>query len=116
MSTPIYGECGGYMVLGSALTDANGTAHEMLGLLDLETSFAEPRLHLGYRHLRPLGGTFSSPLKGHEFHYATTLRANGQPLFAAQDALGNIVPHMGLRQGNVSGSFAHVIALAPPHD
>ena len=116
MSTAIYGECGGYMVLGSALTDASGTAHEMLGLLDLETSFADRRLHLGYRHLQPLGGPFPSPLKGHEFHYATTLRANGQPLFTAQDALGETLPPMGLRQGNVTGSFAHVIAPAPSRD
>ena len=116
MSTAIYGECGGYMALGSALTDADGNTHEMLGLLDLETSFAERKLHLGYRNLQPLGGIFSCPLKGHEFHYATTMRANGQPLFAAEDALGEALPPMGLRQGNVSGSFAHVIARAPTHN
>src|SRR5262249_41712487 len=37
----IYGECGGYMVLGEALTDAEGHAHRMTGLLPLATSFAE---------------------------------------------------------------------------
>ena len=116
ITTTIYGECGGYMVLGSALVDSVGKPHEMLGLLDLETSFAERELHLGYRHLQPLGGVFSSPLNGHEFHYATTLRTNGQPLFAARDALGTSLPPMGLRQGNVSGSFAHVIAPVPSGD
>src|SRR5262249_55435222 len=30
---PVHGECGGYMVLGEALIDADGTRHEMVGLL-----------------------------------------------------------------------------------
>jgi cobyrinic acid a,c-diamide synthase len=108
----IYGECGGFMVLGQALTDADGKTHPMLGLLDLETSFAAPRLHLGYRTLTPLGGPFSSPLAGHEFHYATTTRAEGAPLFKARDAEGSTLAPMGLRDGRISGSFAHVIDLA----
>ncbi|MEM6695243.1 MAG: cobyrinate a,c-diamide synthase, partial [Pseudomonadota bacterium] len=45
-SSEIYGECGGYMVLGDGLTDADGTRHAMAGLLPLETSFAERALHL----------------------------------------------------------------------
>jgi cobyrinic acid a,c-diamide synthase len=49
---------------------------------------------------------------GHEFHYATTLRADGPALFAATDAEGGRLPPMGLRQGAACGSFAHVIAPA----
>src|SRR6202042_2867676 len=30
---PVHGECGGYMALGAALTDASGARHEMAGLL-----------------------------------------------------------------------------------
>ncbi len=108
----IYGECGGYMVLGRALTDADGKTHAMLGLLALETSFAKRRLHLGYRRLQPLGGPFRGALNGHEFHYATTIRAEGAPLFRAADAEGVPLPDMGLRDGRVSGSFAHVIDAA----
>lgn len=109
----VYGECGGYMVLGDGLVDADGTRHAMAGLLRLETSFATRKLHLGYRHLRPLGGPFTGPLTGHEFHYATTLKATGDPLFAATDAEGTGLPSMGLRAGSVSGSFAHVIDHQP---
>lgn len=105
----VYGECGGYMVLGDGLIDADGTRHAMAGLLGLETSFATRRLHLGYRQLTPLGGPFSGQLAAHEFHYATTLRAQGAPLYAATDAEGNTLPDMGLSQGRVHGSFAHVI-------
>ena len=108
----VYGECGGYMVLGEALTDAEGRCHRMLGLLPLETSFAERRLHLGYRRLEPLAGPFAGPLAGHEFHYATTLRAEGPALFAARDAEGRELGPMGLAIGAVSGSFAHVIDRA----
>jgi cobyrinic acid a,c-diamide synthase len=46
----IYGECGGYMILGETLTDADGQAHRMAGLLPVETSFAQRKLHLGYRN------------------------------------------------------------------
>ncbi len=110
-SARIYGECGGYMVLGDALTDAAGTAHRMLGLLPLHTSFAIRRLSLGYRNLTPQGGPFSSPLNGHEFHYATILEEGAAPpLFTAEDADGNDLGKMGLALGNVSGSFAHIIA------
>lgn len=108
----IYGECGGYMVLGEGLTDAEGTRHQMAGLLGLETSFAKRKLHLGYRHLTPLTGPFSTELRGHEFHYATTLSAKGTPLFAASDAEGNTLAPMGLSRGNVHGSFAHIIDAA----
>lgn len=105
----VYGECGGYMVMGAGLTDAQGTRHAMAGLLALETSFATRRLHLGYRQLRPLGGPFHGVLSAHEFHYATTLRAEGDPLFEAWDAEGTQLPPMGLRHGLHAGSFAHVI-------
>lgn len=107
----IYGECGGYMVLGEALEDANGTNHSMLGLLPLETSFANRKLHLGYRLLTPLSGApWQMPLKGHEFHYASIVReGNAERLFKVQDASGEEHGEAGLRVGSVSGSFMHVI-------
>src|SRR5207344_592689 len=91
--TAIYGECGGYMVLGERLTDAAGHAHRMAGLLPLATSFAGRRLHLGYRAATllaagPLGAAGAS-FRGHEFHYATTVSASADaPLFALSDASG----------------------------
>ncbi|SLN47775.1 Cobyrinic acid A,C-diamide synthase [Roseovarius albus] len=109
-TTEIYGECGGYMTLGTGLTDANGTRHKMAGLLPLETSFAERRLHLGYRTLNSLNPDVPGKFAAHEFHYATTLSADGPPLFSATDAEGTTLPDMGLTNGNVSGSFAHIIA------
>jgi cobyrinic acid a,c-diamide synthase len=109
----IYGECGGYMVLGDGIIDKDGTKHAMAGLLPLTTSFASRKLHLGYRQLKPLTGPYSMPLRGHEFHYST-IESQGevQALFHAQDAAGNDLGEIGQRLGNVMGSYAHLISGA----
>ena len=106
----VYGECGGFMVLGDGLIDADGVRHAMAGLLRLETSFAERRLSLGYRALKPLAGPWSGPLAAHEFHYSTVLRSEGAPLFRAQDSTGATLQDMGLTDSNVMGSYAHLIS------
>jgi len=111
---PVHGECGGYMVLGTALTDAQGTRHEMTGLLGLETSFAKRRMHLGYR-LAELAGDMpgqvkGARLRGHEFHYATILAQPDAPLASVRDANGAEVAETGSRRGCVTGTFFHLIA------
>ncbi|WP_292528468.1 cobyrinate a,c-diamide synthase [Methylocystis sp.] len=110
----VHGECGGYMVLGRSLTDASGEEHEMAGLLELETSFAKRKLHLGYRHAElaadhPLGAA-GLPLRGHEFHYATILREEGAPFALARDAYSDDARPAGLARNGVSGSFFHLMA------
>jgi cobyrinic acid a,c-diamide synthase len=110
----IYGECGGYMVLGEVLVDARGTSHAMAGLLPVVTSFASRKLHLGYRQLTPEpGAPWSSPLRGHEFHYSSIVHEGAADrLFSARDAAGRDLAPMGLRRGKVMGSYAHVICEA----
>ncbi|TWD57787.1 cobyrinic acid a,c-diamide synthase [Agrobacterium vitis] len=110
----IFGECGGYMVLGDALTDAQGVDHAMLGLLPLKTSFAERKRHLGYRRLKPLATDFfTQTMTGHEFHYSTaTSEGDADRLFEAQDALGNSLGSVGLRRGMIAGSYMHIIDIA----
>jgi cobyrinic acid a,c-diamide synthase len=111
---PVYGECGGYMVLGEALIDADGYSHPMAGLLPVVSSFAERRLSLGYRCATlladgPLGRT-GSGLRGHEFHYATIARQeSGDRLWSINDAAGTDLGMSGLRRGSVFGSFLHLI-------
>ena len=110
----IYGECGGYMVMGEGLVDAQRHRHAMAGLLQLETSFEKRKLHLGYRQLTCVGGPFPPRLRGHEFHYATILsEGDGERLFVAENAAGEPLPPMGLRRGLVMGSFAHIISVQP---
>ena len=108
----IYGECGGFMTLGQGLIDAEGVRHQMAGLLNLETSFEVRRRHLGYRRLSPSGGPWRAPLAAHEFHYSTVISSEGNPLFSAQDAAGNPLPDMGLIEGKVMGSYAHIIDIS----
>jgi len=106
----IHGECGGYMVLGAGMVDARGTRHAMLSLLGVETSFAQRRLHLGYRTLRPRAPLpWGAAFRGHEFHYATTLSERGEALFDLSDSTGAILGPAGLREGTVTGTFAHIV-------
>jgi cobyrinic acid a,c-diamide synthase len=110
----IYGECGGYMVLGDYLIDKQGERHAMAGLLPLGTSFASRKLQLGYRRLEPLtDAPFSQPLRGHEFHFSTIdWQGNADPLFRAGDTADRPLGDIGMRVGSVMGSYAHVIDRA----
>ncbi len=115
-SIPVHGECGGYMVLGQGIEDADGRRHAMAGLLRLETSFARRRLHLGYRRARlrvscALGRQDTEVL-GHEFHYAGVVSAGDEPLVDCRDAAGAPVAESGARRGSVSGTFFHAIGVA----
>lgn len=113
----IFGECGGYMVLGRSLIDAEGRTWEMAGLLPVETSFASRKLHLGYRHATlawdgPLGRA-GQCWRGHEFHFAgVSGGGDAPPLFSVTDAAGGQLPACGHRAGKVMGSFLHLIDRA----
>jgi cobyrinic acid a,c-diamide synthase len=115
---PVHGECGGYMVLGERLVDAQGEAHRMAGLLSVQTSFAKRKMTLGYRDATLADdcalGRKGARLRGHEFHYATIV-APGEdaPLAFAADAYGSAPAPTGSRRGLVTGSFFHCIAGAP---
>jgi cobyrinic acid a,c-diamide synthase len=107
----IYGECGGYMVLGESLIDKAGEAHAMAGLLPLVTRIDRPRRTLGYRRLAHAGALpWPTQLRGHEFHYSSGATTGLKPLFTASDAGGRTLEPMGAVSGRVMGSYAHVIA------
>ncbi len=112
----VHGECGGYMALGEALIDADGTSHRMAGLLGLVTSYAHRRMHLGYRRatlLAPMAGLAAgTKLRGHEFHYSTILEQPDLPLAQVHDAEDNAVAETGSYRDRVSGTFFHLIAPA----
>jgi cobyrinic acid a,c-diamide synthase len=114
---PVHGECGGYMVLGQGLTDADGASHAMTGLLGHATSFARRKLHLGYREARLIGdsplGSAGCVVRGHEFHYATLVSpGDDAPLADLMDGQGRALGPSGGRRARVTGTFFHVIAQA----
>jgi cobyrinic acid a,c-diamide synthase len=111
----VHGECGGYMVLGQGLEDADRVRHTMTGLLGHATSFATRKLHLGYREARLLSdgplGPAGTIVRGHEFHYAALIPAGSETPFAdLHDGQGRPLGPSGGRRGRVSGSFFHAIA------
>ncbi len=105
----IYGECGGYMALGKDIVTSDGISYPMCDLLNVKTSFAKRKLHLGYRYCRANNGFLNGSYTAHEFHYSTVTQEDGTPLFTARDAQGCELAPMGLVKGSVSGSFAHII-------
>lgn len=112
---PLHGECGGYMILGQALEDADGVRHGMTGLLGHITSFAKRKLHLGYREAlllddSPLGHK-GDLVRGHEFHYAALVDpGHDEPLVELTDGKGEPLGNAGGRRGNVTGTFFHAMA------
>lgn len=108
---PVYGEGGGYMVLGEELIDSSGARHTMIGALPLVSSFAQTEFCSGYRRLTPLGGFFwDMGLGAHESRYATSeMTGAADPLFQAEGPGEEDLGTCGMRRGNVFGSHMHVI-------
>ncbi|WP_377297242.1 cobyrinate a,c-diamide synthase [Rhizobium sp. SGZ-381] len=114
-SRPVHGECGGYMVLGERLEDAEGATHAMTGLLSHSTSFAKRKMNLGYRQARLLSdgplGAAGQTIRGHEFHYASVTDPGTDEAFAEiADGTGTPIGLSGGRRGFVTGTFFHAIA------
>jgi cobyrinic acid a,c-diamide synthase len=101
------------MALGTGLIDASGERHEMIGLLGLETSFANRKLNLGYRKAELVEpcvlGSPGDTLTGHEFHYASVISSPDAPLFHLRDSDGQSLARRGSRRGFTTGSFFHFI-------
>ncbi|KRA56033.1 cobyrinate a,c-diamide synthase [Devosia sp. Root635] len=109
----LYGECGGFMVLGETLVDKSGQGHPMAGLLPVTTRIDRPKRILGYRRLTQSGPLpWPRALNGHEFHYSSARQSRLPPLFAATDARGDPLPPMGAAINRVMGSYAHVVDAA----
>lgn len=112
---PIHGECGGFMVLGKALEDADGTTHAMLGLLSHVTSYAKRKMNLGYRQATLMSdcaiGGKGETIRGHEFHYSRLVEpGSDDPLAMLADGQGHALGPSGARRGHVSGTYFHAIA------
>jgi cobyrinic acid a,c-diamide synthase len=112
---PVHGECGGHMVLGISLEDADGVTHPMTGLLGHATSYAKRKMNLGYRQATLLQdcvlGRAGETVRGHEFHYSRTIDP-GTDLALAElfDGQGRALGPSGARRGHVTGTFFHAIA------
>ena len=106
----IYGECGGYMALGQALT-VNGARFEMAGLLPVVTHYTDGAARtLGYRSLTaPEDFWAGAALKGHEFHASTAECLSPPTLFHAADSRQASLGLHGHQIGSILGSYIHII-------
>lgn len=97
-------ECGGMMYLTRSITTQSGEIYPMAGVLPLEATMEEARLHLGYRSTTCNGFT----LRGHEFHYSNIRKADNMPSVMQQfNAKGQKVDTPLYRYKNVIAGYTH---------
>ena len=107
----IYAECGGLMYLGESLTDFDGEAHRMVGLIPVRSSMSKGRLTLGYREVEALadGALLAQGecVRGHEFHWsvADSPASAKQAAYAVRSQDERIE---GFRNGSLWASYIHV--------
>lgn len=106
---PIFAECGGFMYLCESISDFDGVAHPMVGLVPGRTVMENRRVGLGYREVRARRATLlwdaGATGRCHEFHWSRL----AEPLpetNAAFDVLGEGRTE-GYAQGNLLASYLH---------
>ncbi len=107
----IYAECGGLMYLGESLTDFDGEAHPMVGLITAKSSMSKGRLTLGYREVEALAdGSLlmkGDRVRGHEFHWsvADSPASAAQAAYEVRSQDGRIE---GFCTDNLTASYIHI--------
>jgi len=113
---PVYGECGGLMVLSRFIETLDGRRHSMAGLLPFGTRMLKKRKALGYTEVelreKCLLGDPGLRLRGHEFHYSEIVEMEeAHPLNYAyrirkrQDESARLE---GYAAGSVLASYVHL--------
>jgi len=109
---PVFGECGGMMVMGEELKTGAGEVHEMTGILPVEVEMVDELQALGYVELE---GKVDSAvcrrgarLRGHEFHYSgIEIGRNPEFAFDVSRGTGMDGSHEGLMRYNSLGTYTH---------
>ena len=107
----IFGVCGGYQMLGETLSDPhgveNGGSMKGMGLLPMETVFAEKKTRTRVQgHFGQLSGVFAplsgAEIEGYEIHMGRTERGGTPPFCLLADGTPE-----GAAAGNVFGTYLH---------
>jgi len=112
---PTYAECGGLMYLARGI-DWKGRRAPMVGAIPADIVVHERPVGRGYVHLRETGSAPwpgaapASPVRAHEFHYASAENLPPDARFAYEVERGHGIDgrHDGFVQGNLLASFAHL--------
>lgn len=103
-------ECGGMMYLGNSIITKDGKTLAMTGVFNIETSFENMKLHLGYRDLN--GKNLN--VRGHEFHYSNLQgEEKGSAEFSAETARGKVIEMPVFRKNRCWASYMHLYLGEP---
>lgn len=100
---PLYAECGGLLYLLESLSDGEGRAGAMAGLLPGRAVVGRKLAALGYQSLRLAEGE----LRGHTFHYST-LETPLAPVAHGEPLRGAVPGEAFYRHGPVRASYLHL--------
>ena len=113
----IFGVCGGYQMLGETLSDPhgveNGGSMKGMGLLPMETVFAEKKTRTRVQgHFGQLSGVFAplsgAEIEGYEIHMGESiLKENAGTATKITDSVSGKKKEEGAFAGNVCGTYIH---------
>ncbi|MFB6091031.1 MAG: cobyrinate a,c-diamide synthase [Halobellus sp.] len=108
---PVFGECGGMMVLGESLSTDDGD-YEMAGVLPVETRTRDRLVGLDHVGVRARRDSLIAPrgetLRGHEFHYSSAAAApDARFAFEMVRGAGVDGASDGLTEYRTLGTYAH---------
>ncbi len=110
---PVFGECGGMMVLGDSLTTTTGDSYEMAGILPTEVRMHDRYQALDHVALTATRDTLTARtgtrLTGHEFHYSSAAVAtDARFAFEVTRGAGIDGNHDGITEHQTLGTYCHV--------
>lgn len=115
---PIYGECGGFMVLCKTLVDMNGKEHPMTGCFDFTCRMSSGLKILGYRKItlirKTVLGEAGLCARGHEFHYSQLDPHERGTVYQAMDRSGSTRNVQGFQVNRCLGSYLHLHFMSQP--
>lgn len=110
---PIYGECGGMMVLSESLQTTNGTTYSMAGLLPLSVSMHDRYQALDHTEYTAITDTTiasqTEVRRGHEFHYSSgSPHPDARYAFRVDRGTGITGEFDGITEHNTLGMYGHL--------
>jgi len=115
---PIYGECGGFMVLCKTLVDKDGREYPMAGCFDFTCRMTSSLRALGYREMtlirKTILGEADVRARGHEFHYSQLDPHEQKTVYQTQDRSGSPRNVKGFQVNRCLGSYLHLHFKSQP--
>ncbi|MFH2093567.1 MAG: cobyrinate a,c-diamide synthase [Pseudomonadota bacterium] len=112
---PIYGECGGFMVLCNHLSGMEeDRSYPMSGCFEFNVQMSKQLRSLGYREIRlkkdTIIGKKGDVIRGHEFHYSSleNPKIETENIYQVASRAGQQVQVKGYQVGNTLGSYLHL--------